>query len=137
LDGVKYLIPEPDYVCLNFDAAYIHWKHLIKARGNLIAWLKTEPMVELPHNQLYGYFGTAMLYINTLFTSIEAAMNRCIPKEYVHPAGSGGKFANMDKEGIQRHMTMKDKLKVIKSVTKKDFAKGEEKKMELIHKLKV
>jgi len=136
LDGVKHLIPEPDYVCLNFDAAYIHWKHLIKARIHLIAWLKMEPKVELPHNQLYGYFGTAMLYINTLFTSLEAAMNRCIPKGYEHRTEKQGKVTTLNKEGIQRYMDMNDKLKIIKSVTKKDFALREGKKMALIQKLK-
>lgn len=123
--GHHYYLPEPDPVLISYNNAYFHLKHLNDMRVKLFDVLAQERMDESIRNEIYAFFGASMGCITSLFTSLEAAINRMIPDSYVFRQVQTQRSVLMNKAQIQEFMSFDQKVKeVVKDCTGKDFAKA-------------
>lgn len=123
-NNLAIYIPEPDLIVLYFDAGRAYSRHLKKEKENLFANVKHADLL-LKH--FYNYFSVASITVINLFNSLEAAINRAIPNDYIHLEKAKGKhgesFFQTDKEGIERDYSFEEKIKkILPKATNKDFA---------------
>ncbi len=119
----KYFIPEPDPIVLNYNIAYEHWRSLRDADPAQFAKLQNAMQVEDHRNLLYSYCGRAITFITSLFTAVEATLNRAIPSDYIHVRIETKQSVSRNKQQLMEFASFTDKLQVIKAATGKDFMK--------------
>jgi hypothetical protein len=118
-----YLIPEPDPILVYFNAAYISYIQIKERRKEIFSKLTGEKLNEVMIKELYDYFGVTSSFIILLFTSIEALMNRCIPKDYTYKRITQRKTELFTKKQIEDYIPFDEKLKdVLTDATKRNFA---------------
>lgn len=116
-------IPEPDPILVYFNAAYLNYIQIKDKKKEIFEKLSGEKLSEVMIKELYDYFGVTSSFIILLFTSIEALMNRCIPKDYTYKRILSKKTEIFTKKQIEEHIPFEEKLKnVLSDATKKNYA---------------
>lgn len=87
------------------------------------AKLQNAMQVEDHRNLLYSYCGRAITFITSLFTAVEATLNRAIPSDYIHVRIETKQSVSRNKQQLMEFASFTDKLQVIKAATGKDFMK--------------
>lgn len=131
------LIPEPDPILVYFNAAYLNYIQIKEKRNEIFTKLSGEKLSEVMIKELYDYFGVTSSFVILLFTSIEALMNRCIPKDYTYKRVTPRKTELFTKTQIESYIPFDEKLKnVLPDATKKDYSRQHPKKYTSISNLK-
>lgn len=131
------LIPEPDPILVYFNAAYLNYIQIKEKKKEIFDKLSSEKLNEVMINELYGYFGVTSSFIILLFTSVEALMNRCIPKDYTYKRVTSKKTELFTKKQIEQFIPFDEKLNfVLADATKKNYAAHHPKKYTHISNLK-
>ena len=131
------LIPEPDPILVYFNAAYLNFIQIKDKRNEIFEKLSGEKLSELMIKELYDYFGITSSFVILLFTSIEALMNRCIPKDYTYKKISSRKTELFTKAQIEKYIPFDEKIKnVLADATKKNYSTQHPKKYTHISNLK-
>lgn len=114
----KMIIPEPDPVCIYFDIAYQEWCGLIKHTHELDRVLEAGRFIHC-RQELFNFYGSALTFVNSLYSSIEAAMNRVIPNDIAYPQKNKAR----NKKWVIRWVSSDEKLtSLMRFITKKNFA---------------
>ena len=123
--GKVRLIPEPDPVLVYFHWAYVNYKQIREKRKNILKPLLDPVMGEPMINQWYEYFGLCSGFIIYLFTTLEAFINRSIPKEFVYKRVEHKKTELYNKHQIEEFLDFNEKMKkVLPEASGKDFFKA-------------
>lgn len=131
------LIPEPYPILVYFNAAYLNYIQINDKRNEIFEKLSGEKLSELMIKELYDYFGVTSSFVILLFTSIEALMNRSIPKDYTYKRVTSKKTELFTKAQIENFIPFDEKIKnVLTDATKKNYAKQHPKKYTHISNLK-
>mgnify|MGYP003402744153 FL=1 len=134
-----FLIPEPDPIIIYFDTARSFHKTINKKKTDLFSKLSNHDKNFVSVNgNFYWYFSTVCNYIIFQFLSIEAFINKSIPKDFVYNKSIQNKRTEVyDSYQIQRNIEFLEKIKIVlPQVTGKNFVKEFSHKYELIKKLK-
>lgn len=79
-----------------------------------------EPMI----NEWYEYFGLSSGFVIFLFTTLEAFINRCIPKYYEYKRSDNKKTEIYNKYQIEEFVSFKEKITIIlPDIKSKNFYK--------------
>lgn len=121
--GKKYFIPEPDPVLIYFHSAQLNLKLIQESKKELLRMLDpTKPMSERVQHQIFSFFSLSSGFIIFLFTTIEAFINKSIPKEYRYKKEQKNKTELYDQQQIQRYISFDEKkTKILTEITRKDF----------------
>lgn len=126
-DGFAKLIPEPDPVLLYFNYAYYEYLRFSPKKSTIFK-IATGEISEDMSKILYQYFGESSAFIIMLFTSLEAFINRCIPKDFRYSKDiQNKKTETYNKSQIERFIPFDEKAKdVINQVfkNKKNFGQA-------------
>jgi hypothetical protein len=129
--GRAYIIPEPDPVKVLFDAAYLNYLQIIKARSKLLN-LFIGPQDENYRIALYDYYSYVNSFAVMLFTSIEAFLNYNIPDDYTFEYIAKGKTEIYDKIKIMDLNFARKMKEVFNVLFQKNFEKRFKKKYQHI-----
>lgn len=134
-----YMIPEPDPIIIYFDTARHFHKTISKRRTDLFSKLSSPGNNFIAVNgDFYWYFSTVCNYVIFLFLSIEAFINKTIPKGFEYRKRIQDKKTEVyDRYQIQRNIEFLEKIKtVLPQATYKNFVQEFSHKYELLKKLK-
>ena len=134
-----YVIPEPDPIIIYFDTAILFHKTISKLRKELFSKLSSPGNNFIAVNgNFYSYFSTVSNYVIFLFLSIEAFINKAIPKDFEYRKQIQDKKTEIyDRFQIQRSIEFLEKIKtVLPQATEKNFVQEFPHKYDSIKKLK-
>jgi hypothetical protein len=134
-----FMIPEPDPIIIYFDTARHFHKSISKKREDLFSKLSSSGNNFIAvSGDFYWYFSTVSNYVIFLFLSIEAFINKKIPKDFEYRKSIQDRKTEVyDRFQIQRSIEFLEKIKtVLPLATEKNFVKEFTHKYELIKKLK-
>jgi len=121
VNGKTYYLAEPDPIVLNYNIAYEIWKSLRSSKPKQFEKLADQVPLEDTRSLLYGYFGRAMTFTTSLFTAVEASLNRAIPKDYVNIKADTRNTVSRNKQQLMEFITFKDKLTILKEAIGKSY----------------
>ncbi|GAB3973689.1 hypothetical protein GCM10028806_28060 [Spirosoma terrae] len=138
IDGKYYYIPEPDLILIYFDSAQRHYKSIAQQKKEIIKAFDIETSdMKLDVHKLYTHYELCVVFVTSLFTSIEAFMNKIIPDDYLFSDPKSNRVEVYNKEQIQRFISFDTKIKrILKEITNKDFQKAHPNKYQFIENLK-
>ena len=137
IGGKKFFIPEPDPVLIYFNNAYLSYRAVEKSKKELIEKLDIELMDENVKNELYTFFGNSFGFATMLFTSIEAYINRSIPKNHIFRDIKSNRTEEYDKNQIERYLSFDVKVKkILNHLKQKNFSLAHPNKNQHIEHLK-
>lgn len=139
-DGTTYLLPEPDPIVIYFDTARNNYRQIKDLREEIFKTLKMfDQNLGATMGNFYWYFSIVSSYTIFLFLSIEAFINKSIPKDYEYRRPVQDKKIEVyNKFQVQRNIDFIEKLKVIlPEITGKNFVAEHTHKFEQIKKLKL
>ena len=124
-NGFARFIPEPDPILLYFNYAYYEYLRFNPLKSKILQ-AATGEISEDISMFLYQYFGQSSAFIIMLFTSLEAFINRCIPKNFTYVKDIQGRKTEMyNKEQLERYISFDEKTKEVLNQIfdkKKNFA---------------
>lgn len=134
-----FMIPEPDPIIIYFDTARHFHKSIAKRKIDLFSKMSSPGYNYVAVNgDFYWYFSTVCNYVIFQLLSIEAFINKSIPKDFEYRKLIQDKKTELfDRYQIQRNIEFLEKIKtVLPLATGKNFAKDFSHKYDLIKKLK-
>lgn len=138
-DGEVYMLPEPDPVVIYFDTARNNYRQLKELREELFkdkAHFGKDLVATM--GNFYWYYATASSFAIYLFFSVEAFINKMIPKDYEYRRKIQNKKTELfDKFQVQRNVEFPEKIKdIIPEIKGKSFVQEFTHKYDQIQKLK-
>jgi hypothetical protein len=122
--GQTRYIPEPDPILIYFHTAYVYLVQIEDKRDKVLAKTAVSEMSEDVINDLYEYYGLTFSFIMLLFTSLEAFINRSIPKKFEYKKALDKRTEVYNKKQIH-WLNIDEKMKkVLPQIEGKDFGKG-------------
>jgi hypothetical protein len=123
----QYAIPEPDPILVYFNNAQSSFRLLNKSREKLFNRLKPIGDIKIfagnALDEMYDFMTLSTSCAIFLFTAIEVTLNKSIPADHVYKRISpSGKIKEYSSDRIQRSLDMETKLKILSSVTGRDFS---------------
>lgn len=134
-----FLIPEPDPIIIYFDTARHFHKTIEKRKVDLFSKLSNHSNnFSSVNGDFYWYFSTVCNYVIFQFLSIEAFINKTIPKDFEYRKSIQDKKTELfDRYQIQRNIEFLEKIKtVLPLATGKNFVQEFSHKYDLIKRLK-
>lgn len=113
LNNKTYFLPEPDPIVLNYNIAYEHWRSLRKSDPRHFDNLQQVIRAEDSRNLMYEYFGRAVSFITSLYTAVEATINRSIPKDIIHRKEQPKQTTLQNRQQLMQYATLQEKIKAI------------------------
>ncbi len=108
-------------ILVYYSTAYFNYKALTDSRKKVFQKIDQTIGSESAIDELYEYFGLVSCVAIFLFMSLEGAMNRCIPDDYIHENKTATKTEIHSKWQIERFFSFENKLKVINAIKHKNF----------------
>lgn len=129
IDGFFYrfndksvIFPEPDPVLIYFHNAWINAFQFKEKKERLISAVDSNRVDESILSDFYIFFGITMGFVTSLFTCMEAFINKKIPEDFLYQHTFKKETKRIGKEEIQRFLPFKEKMgNLMEEITGKNF----------------